>query len=452
MLLLTCGCVSVLFWQVVRLSGSSGVARMIAAAAFVSIAALVGWSMLRRRFADACCALAYLAAVEPAFRAYAKWLPYLSLEYVIVLCAGLVLLQRRAPLRLPTIFLGLYLVIEIAGMAATANQEDGRWMVVMTAARLGLFLIFARAHLHTKSTLRVLSVYVSGTIAMASLALSGALGADVQWTTQSNYTAAGGMGPNQIAGLLALGAFAAMFLADVDRRPGPRLFYLALTGTQVLAALLTFTRGGSAILVLGIVFYVSVLLLSGRVSVAVAGAAIVLLAAAWFAVGFTDQLLLERYRDTELSGRESIWRLGLRIFWDNPLVGAGTGNFYEASQGRLAAYHGRVGSHNELIRALAEHGIVGASVWIAFVLSALAQCWRDFRGLARAATMSWLLMAVAFECHSGLKLSMSMFFMALAVEGFRRHASVSVRQVRPSRSRAGSGHIGVPLRSREQPV
>jgi O-antigen ligase len=260
------------------------------------------------------------------------------------------------------------------------------------------------------------------------------------------------MGPNQIAGLLALGAFAAMFLADVDHRSGPRLFYLALTGVQVLAALLTFTRGGSAILVLGIVFYVVVLMLSGRVSVAVVGAGVVLLAAAWFAIGFTDQLLLERYRDTEMSGRESIWQLGLRIFWDNPLFGAGTGNFYESSQGRLAAYHGRVGSHNEVIRALSEHGIVGVSVWLAFVLSALAQCWRDFRGLARAATMSWLLMAVAFECHSGLKLTMSMFFMALAVEGFRRHASAPDRQFRRSPAPSGSRTIGVPLRSREQPV
>ncbi|MGV3719549.1 MAG: O-antigen ligase family protein, partial [Actinomycetota bacterium] len=150
---------------------------------------------------------------------------------------------------------------------------------------------------------------------------------------------------------------------------------------------------------------------------------------AWLAIQVTDQMLLARYQDSSMSGREDIWTLGLRIFWDHPVFGVGTGNFFEASHGRLAAYHGRVGTHNELIRALSEHGLVGAAIWLAFVASALARVWQEKRGLARAVSLSWLIMAVAFECHSGLKLSMSMFFMALAVEGFRDLAPVPVREV-----------------------
>lgn len=413
------GALSVAFWMLVRLAGNSGAGRMLALGLFLCLAGLAAWSALHRRYAACCCALAYLTAVEPATRGYAKKLPYLSLEYLILLIAVLVVLQRRASLRLPTLLLSLYFLLEAIGLAASANGEDGRWMVVMTGARLGLFLLLLRSRLGVPETVAILGAYVAGTLAMASMGLHGAFSSVTEWTEQSNASAAGGFGPNQVAGLLALGAFASVFLADLDRRWWARLAYLALCGVQVLSALLTFTRGGSVILALGLMLYVSMLLACGRVSVAVAGLAVVVVGVAWLALQVTDQVLLARYQDTSMSGREGIWALGLRIFWDQPVFGVGTGNFYEASQGRLATYHGRVGSHNELIRALSEHGLVGATLWLSFVGACVARCWQEQRGLARAASLSWLMMAVAFECHSGLKLAMSMFFMALAVEGFR---------------------------------
>lgn len=426
---------SVGLWMVVRQLGPKGLGRWLTVFLFLGLAGLAFWSALSRRRLTCCYALAYLTAVEPAIRGYGKSLPYLSLEYLILLIGVITLLQRRAPLRLPTLLLGLYFLMEVVGALAAANQEDARWMTIMTGARLGLFLIIQRTELKPEETVRVVGCYVAGTLAIAAMSLSGALQADTTWSTQSNYRAAGGFGPNQVAGLLALGAFGGIFLADVDPRPWARLAYLGSAGVMVLSALFTFTRGGSVILVLGILFYVTVLALSRRISGAVLGAAIVLPVAALFAISYTDQMLLARYGDTEMSGRESIWSLGLRIFWDNPVFGVGTGNFYEASEGRLAAYHGRVGSHNELIRALSEHGLVGASLWLGFVFACIAACWQESRGLARAAGVSWVLMAVAFECHSGLKLAMSAFFMALAVEGFRMRAvpapaPVSVRKSR----------------------
>lgn len=413
------GGLSVAFWMIIRQLGGSGLAMAMAMALFGSLGGLALWMALRSRYAVCCGLLAYLVAVEPAMRGSARKLPYLSLEYLIILAAVIAVLQRKAPLRLPTLFLCLYLLLEIAGHGAAASGEDARWMVVMTGARLGLFLLALRSHLRPAQTIWVLAAYIAGTLGMAAMGLQGAFDTETQWTAQSNTRAAGGFGPNQVAGLLALGAFATVFLADIDRRWWPRLAYLGLVGVQVLAALLTFTRGGSVILALGLMLYVLMLFACGRISVAVLGMGAVLAGVAWLALQVTDQMLLERYQDSSMSGREDIWTLGLRIFWDHPVFGVGTGNFFEASQGRLASYHGRVGTHNELIRALSEHGLVGASIWLAFVTSALMRVWQEQRGLARAVSLSWLLMAVAFECHSGLKLSMSMFFMALAVEGFR---------------------------------
>lgn len=423
------GGMSVVYWMMIRQLGSSGLALAMAMGLFVLVGGLAMWMVLRGQFATCCGLLAYLVAVEPAMRGHARKLPYLSLEYLIILVAVVAVLQRKAPLRLPTLFLSLYLLLEIAGNGAAASSEDARWMVVMTGARLGLFLLLVRSKLSPADTIWVLAAYIAGTLGMAAMGLQGAFNTDIQWTAQSNSRAAGGFGPNQVAGLLALGAFATVFLADIDRRLWPRVAYLGLVGVQVLAALLTFTRGGSVILGLGLMLYVLMLLACGRISVAVIGLGVVLAGVAWLALQVTDQMLLARYQDSSMSGREDVWRLGLGIFWEHPAFGVGTGNFYEASQGRLAAYHGRVGTHNELIRALSEHGLVGASLWLAFVASGLARVWQEKRGLARAVSLSWLIMAVAFECHSGLKLSMSMFFMALAVEGFRDLAPIPAREV-----------------------
>lgn len=425
---------SVCAWSLTRYLGRGGLGRYTATMIFLALAGTALWALARRRRVDCCCALAYLAAVEPAVRGYGRHLPYLALEYLLILVAVGVVLQRTAPLRYPTFFLGLYLALELSGLMVAANAEDGRWMAVMTAGRLAFFLIIQRAGLTSEQAVRVVATYTAGALAMAAMALQGAVGMEASWSTQSNSMASGGFGPNQVAGLLVLGAFGAIFLADVDPRPIGRFVYLVLAGTMVLAALLTFTRGGSFILILGLMFYAAVLGLSGRLSGALLGAALVLPVVALFAFDFTDQMLLERYQQRSMSHREDIWVLGLRIFWENPLLGVGTGNFYEASQGRLLSYQGRVGSHNELIRALSEHGIVGACIWTTFVGACLAACWRQSGGLARAASVSWVVMAVAFECHSGLKLAMSAFFIALAVEGFRkrgdaahplpRHASV----------------------------
>lgn len=429
-------------WMITRQLGASGLGRYSALGIFLAAAGVAFHGLLTRRRLECCCALAYLTAVEPAVRGYAKGLPYLALEYVLIIVAILTVLQRRAPLRLPTFFLGLYLLLEAAGTLVAAREDDARWMVAMTAGRLALFVVVQRANLGADQALRVVASYMAGAVAMSAMALFGAFASDTRWSTQSNSEAAGGFGPNQVAGLLALGSFAAIFLADVDPRRIGKAFYLGLAGMMVLSALFTFTRGGSVILILGLLLYAVVLGVGGRISGALVGAALLLPVVALFAITYTDSVLVERYQQTRMSHREDIWALGLRIFWENPVLGVGTGNFYQASEGRLLAYHGRVGTHNEVIRALSEHGIVGACLWFSFVGASLAACWRENRGLARAATVSWVVMAVAFECHSGLKLAMSALFMALAVEGFGRR-QVGLHRA-PERGRAASAQAAPP--------
>lgn len=440
--LLFWGSLSVGLWQAIQHGGGAGEA--IGSGLFALLSCMAVWKTLSRRYLAAFCILAYMASCEPALRGYGDRLPYLTLEYVVVICAFFALLQRRAKLRLPVIFMSLYVLVEVAGMAIAADNEDARWMTVMTGAMLGYMVIAQRTDLSPQNTLRVLATFVCGTLAIAVMALQGSFKEDVQWSTQANWTTSAGFGPNQAGMLMAFGAFACVILADVEKRGLARLLYLMVAAVQTVSALLTFTRGAGYILVAGVAIYTVLLLLQGRISVAVLGGAVVLGIAMWFAIQHTDQVLAERYKDTHMSHREEIWALGLRIFWERPLFGVGTGNFFTASQGVFSFTGGQVGSHNELIRALAEHGIVGAALWIAFGISVFRQGWRECRGLIRAATVVWLIMAVAYQCHSGLKLAMPMVFMALAAEGFRAHGARRIFRVPYLSALAGSSFKGMP--------
>lgn len=425
--LLLWGTVSVGLWQAVQHGGGAG--KAVGSGIFALLSFLTLAQVLRRQYFATFCLLAYMAATEPALRGYGERLPYLTLEYVAILSAFFAMLQRRAKVRLPVVFLSLYVLVEVAGVAIAADNEDARWMTVMTGAMLAYMLIAQRTDLRPEHTLRVLATFVAGTLAISAMALQGSFKQEVEWTTQSNWTSSGGFGPNQAGMLMAFGAFACILLADIERKWLSRSLYLMLAAVQTLAALLTFTRGAGYLLAAGLFVYVLILLAQGRFSVALLGGVLVLAAAGWFAVQHTGEVLMDRYQEEGMSRREEIWALGLRIFWHQPLFGVGTGNFFSASQGLFAFTGGRVGSHNEFIRALAEHGIVGASLWIAFGVSVLWQSWRESRGLIRASTVVWLLMAVGYQCHSGLKLAMPMVFIALAAEGFRVHGARRISRV-----------------------
>jgi putative inorganic carbon (HCO3(-)) transporter len=63
-------------------------------------------------------------------------------------------------------------------------------------------------------------------------------------------------------------------------------------------------------------------------------------------------------QEESAAGRVEAWYEGLTMFQANPVFGVGTGNFTE--------YH-HLTAHNSLVLVLAENGIVGLTVWLAFV-------------------------------------------------------------------------------------
>lgn len=361
-------------------------------------------------------ALAYLAAVEPAVRRYASELPYFALQYLTAGVLGLLLLRRR-PQRVPAalVLYAIYFCLELAGLLQAESMTHARAVLVPSGLLFLFVLVSTLVPLSLGDALKVLDGFLVGAVSLAALVgRAYVTGEAIQWTRESNWVTSGDMGPNQVSVLLGLGALVAWVRARDLWRPA-KLTLLAMSATSALLMLLTFSRGGAYILAGALFVYT---LLSGRGPARTAGslaAGCALAAVAvWLAAERSEGRLLERYADRDPSNRLVLFDHGWRMFVDHPLTGVGTGRYYQVVSG-IDYFGVTSGAHNELTRAMAEHGLVGLAIWCAFGAALLARALRlrsrDSRALAFALAAS----AVASMLYNGLKLTIQPVWVLLAL-------------------------------------
>ncbi|MEZ5461190.1 O-antigen ligase family protein [Dokdonella sp.] len=160
--------------------------------------------------------------------------------------------------------------------------------------------------------------------------------------------------PNDLGLLFIITLPMALFLASRGGLLGlRRLFWWAMAGVLVYAIYLTASRGALV--------------------------AIVAIAAVWFwqrrglvmagmlGAGMLGVLLMlpSRMADIDASessaaGRIDAWYAGLEMFLANPLFGVGPGLFADNNANLTA--------HNSFVLVLAETGIIGFTIWLAFVI------------------------------------------------------------------------------------
>ncbi len=208
----------------------------------------------------------------------------------------------------------------------------------------------------------------------------------IDLATQSRF--AGGAGdPNFLAaGLVACVALAAGALAIV-RDALARLLLALLAVALVGGIAATESRGG--LIASAVCLVAGLVLLRGR-RMAVAGFMLLVLigAAAFFA---TSPAALQRVTsfDSGGSGRSDLWSVAWRMTEDHPLIGVGLANFQQLAP----EYVRRPGSlqfvdlivdrphvvHNAYLQQLAETGIVGLALLLAFMAACIAAALRAAR-------------------------------------------------------------------------
>jgi len=191
-------------------------------------------------------------------------------------------------------------------------------------------------------------------------------------STQSNFSASGGFGPNQVSTSLGLGMFVFFVLALLYSNTKKMIIInLVIFVLVSYRGILTFSRGGVITGVAMIVFLVLILFYYSGPKVKSKLLTIILFSVIgggllWsYSVYKTNGMIEYRYankdargRDKEdrLGGREAIAGTEISAFKENPIFGIGVGKNAEYREEIIGH---KVSSHNEITRMLADHGSLG---------------------------------------------------------------------------------------------
>ncbi len=195
---------------------------------------------------------------------------------------------------------------------------------------------------------------------------------DVITSTQSNYAASGGFGPNQVATFLGLGMFVFFSRIILESRTKFMLVLNLIIAFNIsYRGMLTFSRGGMITGFLMIVLLLGFLYLKsnfrGKVKLnyifVMIGIALLLI---WgYTSVQTGGLINKRYanqdsqgreKSSKFTGREDIAKSEIKMFLEHPIFGVGVAKGAEVRENEFGTFSA---SHDEITRMLAEHGSFG---------------------------------------------------------------------------------------------
>ena len=389
--------------------------------AFFGVCAKLFGQLIRRQFTFAWGLTAFLCATEPAVRVYARVLPYQALDYVLLASGALtfVLMRPKKDARwLPAIAYGIYIALEVTGSVSAESWSDARGILVPSIVMLIFVLNSGKVRFTPSAMTFVLASYIVGAVTLTGFALRSYLAGNITWGTQSNFYASGGMPPNHISMLLSVAVFACVVLSE-DAKRMQRIMILGTATVLGSLMVLTFSRGGTVILLGSLLLYYVVLRKTSRRTIfALVAITVMGLVVTYGAREITGGKINERYGKTNTSNRFTIVVEGWGIYVDHPVLGVGTSNFREAISDTEFAQE--TGAHNELIRAAAEHGTLGFLTWLVFIGGAFVVAVRygEAHRARRGLRVAILVFATTSMFYNGLKLTVQPMLILLALSGF----------------------------------
>jgi O-antigen ligase len=318
-----------------------------------------------------------LATTATGLLLLGAWLARLPAERARV--AAALRLHRRLLICAGLLLVWLALSFAWARDPGVAAVELGRWCVAAAA------LVVLLTSVRTERDVRLIVVaLIAGMLLSVLVGLAaGDLGApdtSVDTATSTEGRLQGGADdPNFLASYIV----AVTALAVVARPLLPRIVRMLVPGAIVVLVIglgATQSRGGMLAAIAALV--AALVLMRGRRLAVLA--TVVLLAGvgvAYFVATPTAASRLTSAADRG-SGREDLWRVAGRMARDHPIAGVGLDNF----RVRSGEYVRQPGSlqfvdliaerphqvHNTYLQLLAENGVVGLALFVAFVSSALA--------------------------------------------------------------------------------
>lgn len=336
-------------------------------------------------------ACAYVVGSEVFLRMNGGTVFYEASKYLVIAFAVLGMLYRGFSNK--ALFYVLYVLLLIPGiyvaMATLGFESDIRRAVAFNLSGpvcLGVTAIFCYKRTISFDQLKtILLAFLFPLVSMVVyLFLYTPNIQEVIASTESNFEASGGFGPNQVATVLGIGMFVAAIRFFTSKEiVFHKLIDLILLGLFSFRALVTFSRGGVITAVAMILFFLGLYYVKVnfktkfkiKFSVLVF---LIVIGLVWFVSSIqTSGFLDKRYANQDAAGREkedfTTGRVDLLAyefgeFMENPFLGIGVGKVKEV---RLDETGVEAASHNEISRIVAEHGLLGIIAFLILLLTPL---------------------------------------------------------------------------------
>jgi O-antigen ligase len=180
--------------------------------------------------------------------------------------------------------------------------------------------------------------------------------------------------PNDLGLTLVLGLPMAWYLILAEPRRRIAWLWLLYLPLGITAILLTASRGAALASVIALLIIPGTI---GHLRWRARALVFALVAVSIvFASGFAPDASLARLRSTRsdieagyFGGRGAIWKQGLEVVRQHPLVGVGAGAFPAAVQPALRTFYS---SHQTFLSILVEQGIIGLALFVSMAVAALA--------------------------------------------------------------------------------
>lgn len=379
--------------------------------------------MTQRRLSDSIHMLLILHFLQPYIRSYVKGLPYFFVELNTIIFVMLYLreyaTQTVTELRVVLTMISVYFVLEVI-----SYTEYTQWMnyrAVLGNSLSLTMLVYAgvkRTKVHIPLNVIIQSLLMSGSL-LTGIILSAHLRGNIEYGSESNFEASNGMGPVQLSFYLALTAFLFFYKFFNETDSKKKIFFVTQMLLVAGLSVLTFSRGGLYFLGAYSAFYLFFNVHKFSKAKNSTYMALVMIPMVFFAyntiIKMTDNKVTERFNEEGTGNRELLVDYGLQIFAENPAFGVGTSGFNEYI-GQSRFWGRKSGAHNEFVRSLAEHGVLGGIVYFGFVIVAFTGIRQRRLPLAdKSIYYIFMFSYIAGIIHNGQKIGLQCFMVFLAI-------------------------------------
>lgn len=249
------------------------------------------------------------------------------------------------------------------------------------------------------------------TIAWISIVTTG----DIVFSTESNFQTSGGYGPNQVSGILGMGIFLIfMTLLMGQEKITHRLVLFGLFFGFIIEVFLTFSRTGAYLTAASTLGATLLWFRTGKDRTRIVFIFVILLLTSVYLIfpyleSFTKGYFSERFTDTSLTGRDSIFIVDLKIWQEHFYFGVGPGLAVDYR----SEFYDRAAAHTEYSRMLAEHGLFGFFSLGVFFLATFSRVMREISTKSGAFKLGSWIFVLLFMAASALRLVAPAFMLGL---------------------------------------